>query len=462
MVLDWLKEPLSEDTPCGPDLEQADDPEFVEYYFEAEGRLPERYFIPGMRSGRDGEEGSDDKLFDPKSVDIKKERATIDGLLKRSRDLRLLSLMARWEVLAGRTTGFADAIAGMADLLEAFPEAVHPVIAGSNSDRRGAIDNLATPVTSVIPLQYVSLTGEADVTFRLYQVATGTVTARAGESEATSSGILDALKNDGNKAKVTKTQDDLTRAADGLDRIKRACKAHPDKPMSLNFEDLMGMISQMQDLIQLARPDLSGWDSAGAAAAAEVEDTPTAEEPAPASDADSGGSDAQAAAAVAVGEAGPAGEITGQNAAKVTLQAVEGYLRSKEPSSAALLLVTQARLLIGKPLIEALETLLPEESRRAIVDFGPATGFALNMDRLRALSGEAPGIAVEEEPDPTPPKLTTRADVASHIRSVENYFRGNEPTSPVPTLLVRARSYLDKDFDAIVAELIPMAPKEDN
>lgn len=458
MALDWLKEPVSEDAPCGPDLDKANDDAFVEYYFEAEGRLPERYFTPGMRIGREGEEGSDDKLFDPKSVDIKKERAAIDGLLKRSKDLRVLSLMARWEVLAGRVTGFADAIAGMADLLETFPEDVHPTVEGSNSDRRGALDNLTTPVTSVIPLQYLSLTGQPDVTFRKYQVATGVVTARASEAEASSSEILDELKADGNKAKVAKTQADLTRAADGLDRIKRACKAHPDKPMSLNFEDLLTVIAQMQDVIRLARPELEAWDSAGAAAAAEEEENIEEE--------DGIEGDATAptpvASAAAVGDAGPAGEITGQLAAKVTLMAVEGYLRQREPSSAALLLVTQARLLIGKPLIEALETLLPEDSRRAVVDFGPATGFSLNMDRLRSLSQEAPGVAIEDEPEPAPPVLSTRSDVAGHIRSVENYFRGNEPTSPVPTLLVRARSYLDKDFDAIVAELIPIPHKEEN
>ncbi len=457
MALDWLKEPVSEDAPCGPDLDKTNDDAFVEYYFEAEGRLPERYFTPGMRIGREGEEGSDDKLFDPKSVDIKKERAAIDALLKQSRDLRLLSLMARWEILAGRVTGFADAIAGMADLLDTFPDDVHPTVEKSNSDRRGAIDNLTTPVTTVIPLQYLSLTGQPDVTFRNYQVATGAVTARTSEAEASSSEILDELKADGNKAKVTQTQADLTRAADGLDRIKRACKAHPDKPMSLNFEDLLAVIAQIQDVIRLARPELDAWDSAGAAAAAEdeeeAEETVLEDGAAPA---------APVAKAAAIGDAVPAGEIGGQNAAKVTLMAVEGYLRRREPSSAALLLVTQARLLIGKPLIEALETLLPEESRRAVVDFGPATGFSLNMERLRSLSQEAPGVAIEDEPEPEPPVLATRADVAGHIRAVENYFRGNEPTSPVPTLLVRARSYLDKDFDAIVAELIPIPQKDEN
>ena len=36
-------------------LRRRDDPEFIDYYFEAESRLPERYFTPGL--AEDGREG---------------------------------------------------------------------------------------------------------------------------------------------------------------------------------------------------------------------------------------------------------------------------------------------------------------------------------------------------------------------------------------------------------------------
>lgn len=60
-----LLEPVSPESPCGPDLERRDDPEFIDYYFEAESRLPERYFTPGL-----AEDGREDRLFDPRSVDL--------------------------------------------------------------------------------------------------------------------------------------------------------------------------------------------------------------------------------------------------------------------------------------------------------------------------------------------------------------------------------------------------------
>lgn len=65
MKLEWLTDPVDLDPPCGPDLEKQDDAAFVDYYFEAEGRLPERYFTPGL-----AQDGSEDRFFDPKSIDF--------------------------------------------------------------------------------------------------------------------------------------------------------------------------------------------------------------------------------------------------------------------------------------------------------------------------------------------------------------------------------------------------------
>jgi len=47
------------------------------------------------------------------------------------------------------------------------------------------------------------------------------------------------------------------------------------------------------------------------------------------------------------------------------------------------------------------------------------------------------------------------ASAAVAIRSVEDYVRRVERSSPIPTLLSRARSYLDRDFQSIIDELIP-------
>jgi type VI secretion system protein ImpA len=68
--------------------------------------------------------------------------------------------------------------------------------------------------------------------------------------------------------------------------------------------------------------------------------------------------------------------------------------------------------------------------------------------------------AAVQEPDPgPPPEITTRAEVAAWLRDVDDYFRKREPASPIPLLLSRAKAYLDKDFGALISELMPAKPK---
>ena len=66
MALEWLRDPISDDAPCGPDLEATDDNGFLDYYYEAESRMPERYFVPAM--GSDNDEFTAGTLFDKTSI----------------------------------------------------------------------------------------------------------------------------------------------------------------------------------------------------------------------------------------------------------------------------------------------------------------------------------------------------------------------------------------------------------
>jgi type VI secretion system protein ImpA len=153
--------------------------------------------------------------------------------------------------------------------------------------------------------------------------------------------------------------------------------------------------------------------------------------------------------------------IATQGAARQALRGIESYFVQFEQSSAALLLVIQARLLVGKPLIEAIETLLPADAASARIDFGAETGFSMSMDRLRLLSAEMAAISANApDVDPGPvPEIKNRAEVAAWLRDVDDYFRKREPASPIPLLISRAKAYLDKDFGALISELMPAKPK---
>ena len=140
---------------------------------------------------------------------------------------------------------------------------------------------------------------------------------------------------------------------------------------------------------------------------------------------------------------------------------MRNWLVTQEPSSPALVLVVQARALIGKPLVEAIEVLMPREAAGATLRIGQGSPFLLPMDRLKALteSGlEGQGAAQAAAMDLPP--ITQRGELVGKLLEVERYFATCEPASPVPLLLAEAREMLDKRFDAIIAELLasPAAP----
>ncbi|WP_204315545.1 type VI secretion system ImpA family N-terminal domain-containing protein, partial [Stenotrophomonas maltophilia] len=64
--------------------------------------------------------------FDRASIDFRREEAALLALLDRSRDLRVLTLLARLTMLDRDLPGFAAALSAIAGLLEGQWEAVHP------------------------------------------------------------------------------------------------------------------------------------------------------------------------------------------------------------------------------------------------------------------------------------------------------------------------------------------------
>lgn len=442
-ALAWLLDPVGESLPCGPDLEAEGSDAFIDYYFEAEARLPERYVTPGMA----GVAGSADQVFDPKSVGLKTETQTITQLLRQSRDLRLLSLLARFQILAARPADFADTLQAMAALLAQWPDAAHPQLPDSAGDRRAALDELGSIKTVVMPLHYLPLGGQADLSYRRYLVATGQAVARPSEEGAERGAIISTLSQPGQQKPVERLHADLGRAAQALTRIADLSAAHPTAPFRPSFDETLQALTGIQRMLQEARPELVIWSSQPEPAPAPAEAAADPAIAAPVQPADPGPMQ-------------PVGAIADRSGVRAALEGAERFLARNEPSSPALLLVTQARLLIGRPLIEALETLLPGDAGKAVIGFAPETGFALSMERMKKLSESAlggfdqPGEAAEPAPA-EPLVLTSRAEVAAQLHAVEAFYAAREPASPIPILLARARGFMDKGFQSIVAELLP-------
>src|SRR5882757_3563904 len=176
---------ISENDPCGPDLDLEGDADYLNFLAGSELILPTLFF-----STEDG------KPFDRSTVDLPGQIEAIKPLWNRSRDLRLLVMRARLLILNKDLGGFATTVAAIAEWLEGFWDPVHPCAQdGDFGARVAAIGALDLP-TVVFPLQYAPLfeAGRLGaVTYRGWLIAAGEVKARAGEQKHPSATISEAV-----------------------------------------------------------------------------------------------------------------------------------------------------------------------------------------------------------------------------------------------------------------------------
>lgn len=436
-VEDILK-PLSDDAPCGEDLIEADDPNFVEYYFGVEDRLPTSYF--NIAKGT---------LFDSGSVDHKSETAKIDALLKQSRDLRLLGLEAKFQILSGRFKGFAEAVLAMAGLVETYPNDVHPK--GAN-ERRFALEELDALVTVIMPLDYATLLTDkriGDIKYRPYGTGTGKIEPRAEENRGDSNAISGALGSSENAKAVDQLYAQLVDLRAALKGMVAASQARTTDAFMPRFPNLEGKIGDILEMVLAARGDLAG-ETADAAVANTGQDV-----------AEVGSEQATTSGkAATITINAPVGDVPDHRTAYRILHAIERYFSTTEPASLALVLVTQSRLLIGRPLVEALDALMENSAGYASITFGTDTGFAIPMSRMRELSSQANIASTDDwsqisDEESAVAEILSRDHAGLMLKQVEDFFRVREPASPIPILLFKARNMLAKDFHALVRELIP-------
>jgi type VI secretion system protein ImpA len=435
-----LFEPVDSVEPCGPDLDELGDDDYLNYVLPAEDRLPVR-FTEGQFYG-----GASMEPFDRTAIDLKSEIGNISALLARSRDLRLLALEARFQVVAGQFAGFAEAIQAMAGLVAQYWDTVHPV--GQDGDftlRQNTLASLDDRVKVILPLHFASIVRDkklGPLSYRHYAVASGAVQPRAEETPLQPEAIIAALGSDDNRQSVAAVHAALTSAAEGLKVIRASFVKEVGFEFAPGFDGLAGSLAEIAGLIQKAVPGL-GRAPPGADA-----DVPGSGE---------GGGETGIAA-----DTGPSGEvqdrpavqIDSQKDAAAALGAAETYFATCEPSAPALILVRQARLLIGKPLVAALEALAPQAAELAIIRFDGPLRFQMDIGRMRQLTGEASSADEPAAPEATSRfAIESRADAAALIAGVESYFRRAEPSSPAPMLLAKARSFMNQDFLSILKDL---------
>jgi type VI secretion system protein ImpA len=401
--------PISVEAPCGPDLDAEGDPEFMNFMAAIEGQLPAAFFS-----------------FDRKSIDFDAANASGEKLLARSRDVRLLVLLAKLSILNRDLDGLAHWFAVLARALADHWDDVHP--RGEKGDFAARIAQLSTlddgPVV-ILPLQYAPLAEtqrDGVLNFRAQLVAVGEAKPRESENLPNAAAIDRILLNC-DMSRLAQAFKALQSLKLSIAQLRAILTERVGFEQTLSFDALSPLVDRMTSFLQAA---VARRDPAVAAH-----------------------TEAAAAPSLEIKSPAPAIEFASPADVDAALAAALGYFERMEPSSAAVLLIGQARQLLGKNLYEVMKLLTPTYADNARIFVGAEAAFTVPVSAILASQSAVQPID-RREPSPAPSRAAALAlidGVAAHIRLVE-------PSSPAPYLLDRAKGLASRDFLSLLKDLL--------
>jgi type VI secretion system protein ImpA len=433
-----LTSPVSDNAPCGVDLDIEGDPDFLNFIARAEGLLPASFFA-----------GPEGRPFDRSAIDLAAEFAAAKPLLARTCDLRLLILLAKFSVLHRDLQSFAACVSAIAQLLESRWDDVHPRGEDGNFAIRSAVlETLNDSAPVVLPLQYLPLVQSrrfGAISYRNVMFANGEATPREGE-ETIDQGNIDRSFTEAELPILIDARSTFDTLRKAFLTIEKRCRDKAGADQAVNLEKPIALIDKIFSLLNDA---IAKRDPAAAVAA------PAASGEAP------NAADAAPAPGVAVAA------IRSNAEAAAALAAVDAYFCRYEPSNPALLLVRQVCQLVGKSLLEVLQILIPGQLGEAKFQLGGSQPLDSPLESLASVAAIEPPQAAEESaalaPEsgatesparPEPPKASNRQEAFALLEQVAAYYRVAEPSSPISLILDRARSFANRDFLAVLKELL--------
>jgi len=424
--------PLSDADPCGPDLDLDVDIDYLNFFAQVEGVLPASFF-----SADDG------RPFDRTTVDIKGQRELIKPLLQRTRDIRLLIMLARLEILDKDLAAFSVSVAGIAELLETFWDQVHPRCQGDDATARSIAIGALDASTVVFPLQYAPLFEARRIgpaTYRALMIANGEVKPRGGETKLAVTALLEG-RGDADPAALAATRKHIALLKTALGQIRNAFAVHGT---SAGLDNLPALVAKIQGFVDPAATEIGRLaqqpteaGTQGDGAGQRPDDKPL----------------------------NPAGAPASLAAAREALAAIADYYSRREPSSPTLPLVRQAHQLICKSFLEVISILVPGHLDKAVFQIGSDQVFELpigklnNLPQVNAADAATPASDAAASTDAPVPhyEVQSRSQAIALLEQVQSYLRQSEPASPVPMICERARELAERDFMAVLRDVLPKA-----
>lgn len=339
--------PISDDQPCGPDLDMEFDGDFMNFEANVGMAWPERYFS-----------------WDPAALKGHTYYDQIADLLERSRDLRLLVPLAKLRILEGDIIGFAEVLDSTLRLMKDHWADLHPQPGDFLELGMGQLSTLDDNASCVLPFQHAKIVASrrsGPITYRKWLVGTGEVNPRE-EEDRIDAGTLAAAIAEAESDEVDKALTALRVARDALAGIRLVCIEEAGYEAAPALENLPKAIEGAIAMVENATG---------------TSDDTGDEDVAPQSD-----SSIAAAGAGNVVVQLPAGAVENREAAIEAMHAAAKYFALFEPSSPAPMLLREAQSAATKSFYELVNDLVPDTAASAFVTLGREPWFEVSLTML--------------------------------------------------------------------------------
>jgi type VI secretion system protein ImpA len=317
--LEVLLRPVSDEAHCGPDLDAAGDPAYVELGVAAEWK--EAKYV--------GEQ----EVAPATAPDWKKLKESGSALLAVSKDLRIakhyVAALAHTEGLAG----FASGVRLLRDLLDRYWDSLHPALEGAEDDwRKNLVTELNAERGALGGLRAAWVAESRRVgrfSLRDIEVLGGTLPPVPGAAVPTPELLREAIR-DSDAALTQARVEACAQALGDLDAIRAVFHQH-QPGLALEFPAIQKLLRRAQQIFD---------DALGVAAAPE--------------------GDALAEASAAPGAGGNGnGALRTRADARRQLESVCDFLERTEPAHPAPLLIRRAARLLDLSFIDIIRDIAP-------------------------------------------------------------------------------------------------------
>ncbi|MCO8120412.1 type VI secretion system protein TssA [Stieleria sp. TO1_6] len=365
--LETLLQPISDDQPCGPDLEY--DADFGEMERAAQSKSEQQY---------------GDTIVAAEPPDWKDVKRRALALLDRTKDMRVVTYLARAVLHQDGIVGFEQAIGLLRGYVETYWDSVHPELDHDDDDdptyRTNTLIMLCDEETFVRDLRETPLVSSRAMgqfslrdTHRAHEAPAAPVEEtesswgdEGGGGEAKPKGpspaAIEAAFTDASIEDIQATEAATRLAAEHLAAIEQFVTEQVGVGLAVSLSPPRSVLEEMNQIV-LAQLERRGVSTGGEdeAEEAEVADDSWGDSGAAAG----GGETSPAATAAAVQGYRVNGKITSRKDAIKALDDVCEFYEENEPSSPLPLLIRRAQRLASKSFLDILRDLAPDAVSQA-------------------------------------------------------------------------------------------------